>query len=67
MHHDFSSIAIELTFVILGYNLKMPVQSNIIIISLFQEDNLFGMNASLTYMYGPRFTKVEMTLATEHA
>ena len=37
----------------------------IIIISLFQEDNIFGTNASLTY--GPRFTKVEMTLAIEHA
>ena len=37
----------------------------IIIISLFQEDNIFGTIASLTY--GPRFTKVEMTLAIEHA
>ena len=34
-------------------------------LSLCQEDNIFGTNASLTY--GHRFKKVEMTLAIEHA
>ena len=37
----------------------------IIIISLFQEDNILGTNASLTYRSS--ITKVEMTLAIEHA
>ena len=36
----------------------------IIIISLFQEDNIFGTNASLTWS---SITKVEMTFAIEHA
>ena len=44
-----------------GYSGQSPVSNdnnNIrIIISLFQENNIFGMNASLTYMYGPRLQR----------
>ena len=35
----------------------------IIMISLFEENDIFGTNASLTY----GLTKVEMTLAIDHA
>ena len=36
----------------------------IIIIHSFQEDNIFGTYASLTY--GPQFTKADMLLRNEH-
>ena len=51
----YSGVAISY----LWYNIVIKA----IIISLFQEDNIFGTNASLTWS---SITKVEMALAIEH-
>ena len=42
---------------------KMTLYPNLIIITLFQEDNIFGTDASLTY--GPQLTNVDMLLKNE--